>query len=296
MLNSPRLSPKSATLRSNWFRRVGSLVTIASLTCTITIASAQAVPLGNLLFQGIQIMQFSNLSQRDEVQLAAQMHDNLLSKGTRLSTDSAVNRYVTDIGQRLVPSSRRSGLAFNFFVVQDKGVNAFATMGGYVYVTTGLLKAADNEAQVASVISHEMGHIEKRHLIAQIKQSMITRGLVSTILGNNSALANIGVDLALNRPRGREDEFQADLVGLRMLRDSNYAVSAMPAFMRKLLRPRGNGPTFLSTHPAVPDRIKALDSAIKSGPTNRCDADPRSSTCGLDDMAYQSTVKQRITI
>jgi beta-barrel assembly-enhancing protease len=296
MLNSLRISPKSATLRSNWFRRVGLLVTIASLTCTMTIASAQAVPLGNLLFQGIQIMQFSNLSQRDEVQLAAQMHDNLLSKGTRLSTDSALNRYVTDIGQRLVPSSRRSGLAFNFFVVQDKGVNAFATMGGYVYVTTGLLKAADNEAQVASVIGHEMGHIEKRHLIAQIKQSMITRGLVSTILGNNSALANIGVDLALNRPRGREDEFQADQVGLRMLRDSNYAVSAMPAFMRKLLSPRGNGPTFLSTHPAVPDRLKALDSAIKSGPTNRCDADPRLSTCGLDDVAYQSTIKQRITI
>jgi beta-barrel assembly-enhancing protease len=296
MLNFSRLSLKSSILRSIWFRQVVSLVTIASLTCTMTIASAQAVPLGNLLFQGIQIMQFSNLSQRDEVQLAAQMHDNLLSKGARLSTDSAVNRHVTDIGQRLVPSSRRSGLAFNFFVVQDKGVNAFATMGGYVYVTTGLLKAADNEAQVASVIGHEMGHIEKRHLIAQIKQSMITRGLVSTILGNNSALANIGVDLALNRPRGREDEFQADREGLRMLRDSNYAVSAMPAFMRKLLRPRGNGPTFLSTHPAVPDRIKALDSAIKSGPTNRCDTDPRLSTCGLDDVAYQSTVKQRITI
>jgi beta-barrel assembly-enhancing protease len=296
MLNFSRFSPKSSTLRPNWLRRFASLVMIASLTCTMAIASAQAIPIGDLLFQGIQIMQFSSLSQQDEVQLAAQMHNNLLSKGTRLSADPDVNRYVTDIGQRLLPSSRRSGLPFNFFVVQDKGINAFATMGGYVYVTTGLLKAADNEAQVASVIGHEMGHIEKRHLIAQIKQSMITRGLVSTALGKNSPLANIGVDLLLNRPRGREDEFQADQVGLRMLRDSNYAVSAMPAFMRKLLSPRGTGPTFLSTHPAVPDRLKALDRAIQSGPTNRCDTDPRLSICGLDDVAYQSTIKQRITI
>jgi predicted Zn-dependent protease len=168
-------------------------------------------------------------------------------------------------------------------------------MGGYVYVTTGLLRTADNEAQVASVIGHEMGHIERKHLLGQMRQSMMAQGLASALLGERrSQLASIGVDLLVRRPLSREDEYQADLVGLRTLRDANYATSAMPAFMRKLLRGSGGSPTILSTHPAVPDRLRALDSAIRSGPTNRCDQNDRLAACGLDEAAYQSATRQRV--
>jgi beta-barrel assembly-enhancing protease len=296
MQNSSRLSKTVSVFRLPWPRRLISTLMIASLAFSMAIASAQAVPVGDIIFRGIQILQFSNISEQQEAQLGAQMHANLIKRGTLFNSNVAVNNYVNEIGQRLAPASRRSRLPFNFFVVQDKGVNAFATMGGYVYVTTGLLKAADNEAQVASVMSHEMGHIEKRHLIEQIRQSMIARGLVATALGTDSnRLANMGVELLVNRPLGREDEYQADQVGLRILRDANYATSAMPAFMQKLVS-GGNGPTFLSTHPAVPDRLRKLQQAIKAGPTNRCDSDPRLANCGLDDAAYQANVKQRVNI
>lgn len=254
------------------------------------IAPVRAIPLGDLLFRGIQVLQISNISEQQEVQLGAQMHENLLRQGTRLSSDSGLNRYVTDVGQRLAGASRRR-LPFRFFAVEDNSVNAFATTGGYVYVTSGLLRTADNEAQLASVMGHEIGHIEKRHLIAQIKQNMIARGIVASALGE-SQLANIGVDLLVSRPLSRQDEYEADQVGLRILRDSNYATSAMPAFMRKLVRSSGT-PTFLSSHPAVPDRLKALERTITAGPTNRCDSNARLESCGLDDAAYQSQVKRR---
>jgi beta-barrel assembly-enhancing protease len=273
--------------------RFGVLSVFAATACTVFVAPVRAIPLEELFFRGIQVLQISNLSEQQEIQLGAQMHENLQRQGTRLITDGALNRYVTDVGQRLAGSSSRR-IPYHFYVVEDKSINAFATMGGYVYVTSGLIKAADNEAQLASVMGHEIGHIEKRHLLAQIKQNMIARGLVASALGQ-SQLANIGVDLLVSRPLSRQDEFQADQVGLRILRDSNYAVSAMPAFMRKLVRSDGGTPTFLSSHPAVPDRLKALERSIASSPTNRCSSDSRLESCGLDEPAYQAQVKQRFS-
>jgi predicted Zn-dependent protease len=274
--------------------RFGVLSVFTAATCAVLVGPVRAVPLEELLFRGIQVLQISSLSEQQEIQLGAQMHENLQRQGTRLNTDGSLNRYVADVGQRLAGSSRRR-IPYRFFVVEDKSINAFATMGGYVYVTTGLMKAADNEAQLASVMGHEIGHIEKRHLLAQIKQNMIARGLVASALGQNQ-LANIGVDLLVSRPMSRQDEYQADQVGLRILRDSNYAISAMPAFMQKLVRSGGGSPTFLNTHPAVPDRLKALQRAIAAGPTNRCSSDSRLESCGLDETAYQSQVKQRFLI
>jgi beta-barrel assembly-enhancing protease len=264
---------------------------LSAFVCATLVTPVRAIPLGDLLFRGIQVLQISNISEQQEIQLGAQMHENLQRQGTRLSADSVLNSYVNTVGQRLAGASHRR-LPFRFFVVQDQSINAFATTGGYVYATSGLMGAADNEAQLASVVGHEIGHIEKRHLIAQIKQSMIARGLVASALGD-SQLANIGVDLLVSRPLSRQDEYEADQVGLRILRDSNYATSAMPAFMRKLLRSSGGTPTFLSSHPAVPDRLKALERTITSGPTNRCDSNARLESCGLNDSAYQTQVKRR---
>lgn len=292
--NSLRFPQRLLLVHRRWLNRVIAFVAIALLSCA-AITSAQAIPLGDLLLRGMQAGQLSNLTDQQEMQVGAQMHQNLLSQGVRLNSDTGLNRYVTGIGQRLVPFNRRARLPYSFFVVQDKNVNAFATMGGYVYVTTGLLRTADNEAQVASVIGHEMGHIERKHLLGQMRQSMLAQGLASALLGERrSQLASIGVDLLVRRPLSREDEYQADQVGLRTLRDANYATSAMPAFMRKLLQGGGGSPTILSTHPAVPDRLRALDSAIRSGPTNRCDADSRLSICGLDEAAYQGAARQRV--
>lgn len=265
------------------------------LGLTIAILPAQAVPLQQLLIRGIQVIQLSNISPQQEVALGTQMHQNLLSKGTRLSNDAALNTYVREIGQKLIASGSSKSVPYVFSVVEDKAVNAYATTGGYVYVTTGLMKTADNEAQLASVISHEIGHIQKRHLIKQIRQATIARGLVAGALGlDRSVAANLGIELLVSRPNSRSDEFEADQVGLQNLRNADYATSAMPAFMQKLLRPGGT-PTFLSTHPAVPDRVNALNKAIQTGPKNSCDSNSSTPSCGLDVTTYQQKVKNRLS-
>lgn len=268
-----------------------------ALVTSIAIASphsAQAIPLRDLIFRGIQVIQLSNLSAQQERELGEQIHRNLQNQGMRLHQGSALNRYIDRIGQRLVDAgAQRKGVTYRFQVVDDPQVNAFATMGGRVYVTTGLIGAADNEAQLASVVAHEAGHIEKQHLVKQIRKTMVAQGLTTAVTGSNrSQVANIGISLLVSRPQSRSDEYDADREGLRILRAADYATSAMPVFMRKLISSNST-PTFLSTHPAVPDRVVRLESEIQSGPQNECDRNPDIGSCGLSQSSYRQIVGQR---
>lgn len=273
------------------YKRVFAATALATSIAIATPNTAQAIPLRDLIFRGIQVIQLSNLSDKQERELGEQIHRNLQSQGMRLHQGRTLNRYITRIGQRLVDAgSRRRKVDYRFQVVDDSRVNAFATMGGRVYVTTGLINTADNEAQLASVISHEIGHIEKQHLVKQIRKTMVAQGLTTAITGSNrSQVANIGINLLVSRPQSRSDEYDADREGLRILRAANYATSAMPAFMRKLVSSRST-PTFLSTHPAVPDRIVRLENDIQSGPQNECDRNPNLSSCGLSQSRYRQIV------
>jgi predicted Zn-dependent protease len=241
-------------------------------------------------------MQWSNLSDKNEIAVGQQIHEGLEQQGVKLYPDRNINQYVDRVGQRLVASgSQRKQIPYRFQVIANDQVNAFATMGGRVYVTTGLLSTANNEAQLASVLAHEIGHIEKRHLVRQIRQRALTTGLIGSATGlNRSQVASIGLELLVNRPKGREDEYEADNVGLDILRQGNYATSAMPKFMEKLLNSGNRTPTLFSTHPAVPDRLKALNQAIRSGAKNECDRDPQQQTCGLNAQAYQQAVRDRL--
>ena len=243
---------------------------------------AQSLPWGDLIFRGIQIIQISNVSDRQEVQLGRQINDELVRRQIRLHRDPRVQQYVDEIGQRLAANSSRTNIPYTFQVVDDPSVNAFATMGGFVYVNTGLMKLADNEAQLASVMGHEIGHIASRHALKQMKDMAIAQG-VATLAGvDRNTLVKIGVDLALRRPNSRNDEFEADQLGLRTMTRSGYAPSAMVAFMRKLLR-QSSVPTFLSTHPATSDRIERLSQAIDNSRGNAGD--------GLDSTTYRSRIR-----
>ncbi|MDP5338171.1 MAG: M48 family metalloprotease [Nodularia sp. (in: cyanobacteria)] len=268
--------------RRRWFYPLISVVVAVTL-CLNTPISANAFDIRSLLFRGIQVIQMSNMSDRQEVDLGRQMNQQLQSSNIRFSRNSQINRYVEQIGQRLVASSDRPNLPFTFQVVDDNAINAFATLGGYVYIHTGLMKAADNEAELASVIAHEIGHIGGKHLVQQMRQREIAGGLASAAGLDRNAAVGIGLELALNRPRSRQDEFDADNRGLRALTQAGYGQSAMVSFMQKLMQGRGSVPTFLSTHPGTGDRIKALQSSINAKPSNQRD--------GLDNAAYRANIR-----
>ncbi|MFK0733431.1 MAG: M48 family metalloprotease [Gloeotrichia echinulata IR180] len=270
--------------RRRWLYPLISVV-VALSVCVTTPLPGRAFDLLPLLLQGVQVLQLSNISDRDEVDLGKQINQQLQSGEVRLYRNAEVNRYVEQIGRRLVANSDRPNLPYTFQVVEDDSINAFATLGGYVYVHTGLLKVADNEAELASVLAHEIGHIGGKHLIKQMRQKAIASGIATaTGLDRNQAVG-IGVELALNRPRSRQDEFDADQRGLRTLTRSGYAQSAMVSFMKKLVA-KGSTPAFLSTHPATGDRIKKLNSSINAQPSNGRD--------GLDNATYKTNLRPLI--
>ncbi|PNK18717.1 M48 family metallopeptidase [Cylindrospermopsis raciborskii] len=268
-----------------WQRRsvypvISSIVALS--LCLSTSLPSRAIDLLPLLLQGAQILQLSNLSTNQEVELGRQMNDQV-GQEIRISRNQQLTNYVSQLGRRLVLNANRPNIPYTFQVVEDEQINAFATLGGFVYIHTGLLKAADNEAELASVIGHEMGHIEGKHLIEQMKQRAIASGVASITGLDRSQAVAIGVDLALNRPRSRKDEFDADARGLRILTRSGYSPTAAVSFMRKL-QSQGSIPTFLSTHPATGDRINRLQQQINQFPQIN-------SNGGLDSASYKSNLQ-----
>jgi predicted Zn-dependent protease len=271
----------SKQIRRRWF--YGFMAFLVSLGIVIgTARPAPAQSFLDLIFRGVQVIQLSTMSDRQEVAIGGQINEQLTRQRFRMYQGSDINRYVDGIGQRLVPHSDRSNIPYVFQVVQDNQINAFATMGGYVYVTTGLMRAADNEAQLASVIGHEIGHIVARHAVKQMRQAAIAQGVMTAAGVNQSAIVNIGVELAVRRRNSRQDELEADQLGLKNLQDAGYAPSAAVAFMEKLMR-QGSPPAFLSTHPATSRRIDDLNAMI----------DPETADVGdgLDNAAYASRIR-----
>lgn len=224
-----------------------------------TPSSAQ-IPWFQIFLQGAQLYQISHLSTQQRVELGQEIHQQLLTE-YRLDKNSRTNAYVNRVGQRLARVTDCSSTPFHFFVVQDPNINAFSTTGGFVYVNTGLLKAVDNEAQLAGVLGHEIGHICNNDLIHKLQQSSVAQGLASAAGLDRNTIVNLGVKLAVDLPNSRQDEFNADAKGLQYLERAGYDPRAMIAFLSKLLN-SPSPPTFLSDHPATQDRIAVLERKI----------------------------------
>ncbi len=267
-------------LHKRWFYPL--IATVMAIVVMLgTPLAGQAASLLEVLLRGAQIIQISNISEQQEMQLGAATNQQILQQ-MRVHPSREVNNYLNSIGQRMGRASARPNMKYTFQVIQDDNINAFATMGGYVYINSGLLKMADNEAQLAGVLGHEIGHITGRHGIEQLKQRMIASGVSSLAGVDQNTLAQVGVELALRRPRSRADEYDADQRGLNNLIKANYAPSAMPAFMSKLSS-ANNPPTFLSTHPSPPDRVANLKRLI---PTRS-----RNQTYGLESAPYRQRIQ-----
>jgi predicted Zn-dependent protease len=280
MLNKLFLSVKRTQRRFVYI--LLSVITAMGLVVG-TPQPSHSFSLWELLFRGVQIFQISNLSDSQEVKLGKQINEQLIDRGQfRLYPNQQVNEYIDQIGQRLVPHSDRSDIPYTFQVVSDENINAFATMGGYVYVTTGLIKAADNEAQLASVIAHEIAHISERHAVEQMRQQAIQQGLLSAAGLDQSTAVRIGVELAIQRPNSRQDELDADSEGLETLSEAGYAPIAFANFLEKL-QGRSGVPAFLSTHPSPDNRIDRVEETVAATNGNVGD--------GLNEQAYRQNIR-----
>jgi beta-barrel assembly-enhancing protease len=257
------------------------LAMVMSGSILFTPQPGQAFTLLDLLRRGLPIIQTLSINDQQEVALGIQTNQQI-ARQIKISQNRELTQYVNNIGQNLARSSARPNLRYTFQVVEDDAVNAFATMGGFVYINTGLLKISDNEAQLASVIGHEIGHITGRHSIEQLKQTLIAQGATSLVGLSQNQLSNIAVNVALRLPMSREMEYDADRRGLENIIRVGYAPSAMPEFMKKLAS-ASSTPAFLSSHPSPPDRVQRLNSLILP--------QYRAKTDGLDQNSYRQRVQ-----
>lgn len=234
------------------------------------------------LFKGaVNYVQVANISNEQEVEIGKGINQQLLSQKYQLYNNEQVQEYVNNIGQELVSSSDSSrDIPYTFQVVVSDAVNAFATPGGFIYVTTGLLQEADNQAQLASVVAHEIAHINKKHSIQALKRAAIAQGVAETAGVSTSTLAQIGYQLAVDLPQTREYEYEADRVGLNILEQAGYPPIAFVNFLKQLQG--GNQPEFLRTHPTSSNRIEALAQEIGSTKT--------SSNKGISEADYQNNL------
>ncbi len=272
--------PKRSSFRSFFL--------IATLSLSINLGVAQvshAQSWLDLLLQGFQVIQLSNLSPRQELRIGQQINQQLIQQGQfRPMQNPGLNRYINDIGQRLAHTSARPDLPYTFQVSNDRSINAYATMGGFVYVNTGLITAAENEAELASVMAHEIAHITARHSVNRMRDLALSQGLMTAAGLQESTMVKLGVELAVNLPMSREAELEADSLGLKNMIRAGYAPLGMVTFMQKLQQSGSSAPEFLSSHPLTANRVTALKKAVSPQRARVGD--------GLDARAYQAQLSQ----
>ena len=213
------------------------------------------------------------VSDEQEEALGLALKSELNKQGVRLLDDRDVQAYVDGIGRKVFPLAQqdRKGVKWHIHIVNDdKMVNAFATPGGHLYFTTGLLLAADDEAEIAGVLSHEAGHVVARHSARALVQQFGLQTVAAMALGENpnaiaSVAANIGAGgLMLAHSRTSEDE--ADVFGVKYAAKAGYDPRGIVRFFQKLKAKEGKTPAvmkWLSTHPATSDRIAHVERLIK---------------------------------
>lgn len=208
----------------------------------------------------------------DEKQLGAKMVPEIEAK-TRPVTDATVVDYIRGVGGRVAAASPNpDDWTFTFKVLDDpKTVNAFAIPGGTVYVYSGLIKTAQNEAQLAGVLAHEVAHVTSRHIAQRLVAQFGLETVASMALGQNpSLLAQVASAIAVQGTllkNSRDDESEADAKSVVAAARAGYDPRGLPEFLQILLKEEGSTSsllTFLSDHPATQDRIKALNAEIAS--------------------------------
>jgi len=168
-----------------------------------------------------------------------------------------------ELGARL---TRGSHYPYEFHVARDPSVNAFAMPGGFIVFHTGLLEKAGSAEEVAGVLAHEIQHVERRHGLRGLVHGAGWRVVLSLVLGDagGSLAASWAESLGtLNFSRNQENE--ADALGVRRLLDNDIDPHGMAAFFRKLMAEGSGLPVFLSSHPASEDRMRAIEAAIPAG-------------------------------
>jgi len=215
----------------------------------------------------------AGMSPKDEVAMGLQSAPQMAQQMGGLAQDARARALVSQVGAKVVAQSvaAKSGYPFKFHTLADsRTVNAFALPGGQVFITMALLSKLETEGQLAGVLGHEVGHVLARHSAEHIAKDQLTQGLTGAFaMGSGSmSAAQIGqvVGQMATMKYGRDDELEADSLGLRLMAEAAYDPRAMIRVMQILEKASGGSrqPEFQSSHPSPPHRIDEINAKLKS--------------------------------
>lgn len=215
------------------------------------------------------------IGREDEIAMGNEASPKFLQEYGGDIPSASINAYINNLGQRLAAVSERPDLPWEFHAVDSDVINAFALPGGKVFFTRGLLSRLTNEAQMAGVLGHEIGHVTALHVNQQIARAQAVQvalqgvGMATETL-NNQWLSILGVGGELGGgvyllKFGRDHETEADELGVRYMTKLGYDPMGQVQVMEILKSASGGGgtPEFLSTHPLPSTRIKELKQLIE---------------------------------
>ena len=252
----------------------GRLV-IALIVAVISILGYYGSSVFNPITQEKQHV--AGITPEQEVALGLQAAPEMAQQFGGEDPDPKAQALVDQVGERIVSQSAagQSPYRYDFHVLNDaETINAFALPGGQVFITEGLLQQMHSEGELATVLAHEVGHVVARHSAQQLAKSQLTQGLTGAAViatydpndpsSSRNAAVIAAVGQLVNMKFGRNDELQADQLGVRLASDAGYDPRAMIKVMQTLEQEGGaRPPEFFSTHPNPENRIERIHQAIE---------------------------------
>ena len=223
--------------------------------------------------------QYINITTEQEIAMGLQAAPEMAQEFGGLDPSQEVQAYIDEIGNRLVQNSdaRESDYPFEFSLLADEQtINAFALPGGPVFITAALYDRLETEGQVAGVLAHEMGHVVARHSAEHIAKAQLTQGLTGAAViasydpddpnSQRTAQMAILIGQLINLKFSREDELEADRLGVRFMADAGYDPRSLIRVMEILAEASSGGgpPEFFSTHPNPENRVANIQEAIEA--------------------------------
>jgi predicted Zn-dependent protease len=220
----------------------------------------------------------ASFTYEDEKKLGKEFYEKL-QKGNYLLQNEQANDYITLLGKRILGHSDKAPFDFQFSILRSSAINAFATPGGYVYLNQGLINLAENEAELAGVLAHEIAHVNGRHIAEIIdKSTKINIATLAAILAGaflggggdaTAAVASFSMATAatLSLKYSREQEEAADRTGLSYLVASGYDGRAMLDFLKIMSRFEfysNTIPSYFLTHPGTDERSHYIDALLQT--------------------------------
>lgn len=212
---------------------------------------------------------FSSTSQEEEVAIGRQIAGNLLG-ASALVKDARLQKYVNNVGRWVASQSERPDLPWHFGVIESNDVNAFAAPGGYIFLTRGLYRLLQNEADLAGVLGHEIGHVIRQHHLKILQQSRLLdlggKLLAKQVGGNDKVQQLIGSGAeVVARSLDKNAEFEADRIAVVLATRAGYDSFALPEVLQQIghfAKDDGSVALLFKTHPHPDDRLEKLGGAM----------------------------------